>query len=322
LAVMGVAFLVKAAAWPLGFWLPSTYSAASAPSAAILSILSKVGVYAVMRIWLLMFGETAGASGGFGVVLVGMGLVTVAFGAIAILAAQNLSRVAAASVFVSSGTLLAAVGAGQAAVTGGALFYLVSSVLALGAFFLLIELVERGREVGADMLAVTREAFGTGEEEDDLQEPEEVGVAIPAMVAILGLCFAGCGLLLAGLPPLSGFLAKFAILSPLLGPPGYEIPVIRWVIVVALMLSGLATVISMVRMGIDAFWTSPPVTVPRVSILELAPIGLLLLLCAGLTVAAGPVLDFMLAAATGLHAPQAYTESVLGSPASPGAGGR
>lgn len=323
LAVMGVAFLVKAAAWPLGFWLPSTYAAASAPAAAILSILSKVGVYAVMRVWLLLFGETAGASAGVGGhVLVGIGLVTVAFGAIAILAAQTLPRVAGASVFVSSGTLLAAVGTGQATVTGGALLYLVSSVLALGAFFLLIELVERGREVGADMLAVTREAFGTGEHEDDLQEPEEVGVAIPATVAILGLCFAGCGLLLAGLPPLSGFLAKFAILSPLLEPPGNEIPVIRWVIVASLILSGLATVISMVRLGIDVFWTSPPVTVPRVSILELAPIGLLLALCAGLTVAAGPVLDYMLAASTGLHAPQAYVDAVLGSPALLGAAGR
>jgi multicomponent K+:H+ antiporter subunit D len=56
-----------------------------------------------------------------------------------VLAAQNLPRLAGASVLVSSGTLLAALGAGQAAVTGGALFYLASSVLALGALFLLID---------------------------------------------------------------------------------------------------------------------------------------------------------------------------------------
>ena len=167
---MGIAFLVKAAMWPLGFWLPGTYAAAGAPAAAILSILSKVGVYAVLRVWLLLFGDEAGASAGFGgtLLLVG-GLLTIAFGSIAVLATQNLPRLAGASVLVSSGTLLAAIGAGQAAVTGGALFYLASSVLAIGAFFLLIELVERGREVGADVLAVTREAFGTGEEEDDLE---------------------------------------------------------------------------------------------------------------------------------------------------------
>jgi len=52
--------------WPLGFWLPTTYASASAPAAAILSILSKVGVYAVLRLSLLLFGDAAGDSTGFG----------------------------------------------------------------------------------------------------------------------------------------------------------------------------------------------------------------------------------------------------------------
>ena len=55
-ACSAIAFLVKAGMWPLGFWLPSTYAAASAPAAAMFSILSKVGVYAVLRVWLLLFG--------------------------------------------------------------------------------------------------------------------------------------------------------------------------------------------------------------------------------------------------------------------------
>ena len=312
LAVMGIAFLVKAAVWPLGFWLAGTYAAAAAPAAAILSILSKVGIYAVLRVWLLLFGEEGGASAGFGgTVLLAGGLLTIAFGSIAVLAAQSLPRMAGASVLVSSGTLLAAVGTGQAAVTGGALLYLASSVLALGALFLLIELVERGREVGADVLAVTREAFGSGEEEEDLREPEAVGIAIPAMVAVLGLGFIACTLLLAGLPPLPGFLAKFAIMAPLLGPAGAPVPTASWVLIAALVLSGLATVVAMVRTGIDVFWASP-ITVPRVSLLEIAPVGLLLALCAGLTVAAGPVMDYTLTAASALHAPSPYVEGVLG----------
>jgi multicomponent K+:H+ antiporter subunit D len=311
IAVMGIAFLVKAAIWPLGFWLAGTYAAAAAPAAAILSILSKVGIYAILRVWLLLFGEEGGASEGFGgAVLLAGGLLTIAFGSIAVLAAQSLPRMAGASVLVSSGTLLAALGTGQAAVTGGALLYLASSALALGALFLLIELVERGREVGADVLAVTREAFGTGEEEDDLREPEAVGVAIPAMVAVLGLGFIACTLLLAGLPPLSGFLAKFAIMAPLLGPPGAPVPAASWVLVAALVLSGLATVVAMVRTGIDIFWASP-LAVPRVSLLEVAPIGLLLALCVGLTVAAGPAMDYTLAAASALHAPAPYLDGVL-----------
>src|SRR6185503_12266043 len=92
------------------------------------------------------------------------GMATVAFGAIGSLASQDMARLAAFSVLVSSGTILAAIGLGQVSVTGAALFYLISSTFGLGAFFLLIELVERGREPGADVLAVTRELYG---DEDD-----------------------------------------------------------------------------------------------------------------------------------------------------------
>ena len=318
-AILGVAFLVKAGMWPLGFWLPTTYAAASSPAAAILSILSKVGVYAVLRLWLLLFGGAAGASAGFGGawLLLG-GLLTIAFGSVAVLATQDLARLAGASVLVSSGTLLAAIGAGQVAVTGGALFYLASSVLAIAAFFLLIELVERGREVGADVLAVTREAFGEAEEED--LDEEEVGVAIPATMAILGMSFIGCALLLAGLPPLSGFLAKFAMLAPLLGPNGGSVPFISWALVAALVLSGLATVVAMTRTGINAFWASPERAVPRGGVVEIAPVLLLLALCLALTVQAGPVMRYMHATAGSLHAPQGYVQGVLSAPPASGSG--
>ena len=107
--------------------------------------------------------RAAGASAHFGGewLLYG-GMATVAFGIVGSLASQDMARLAAFSVLVSSGTVLAATGMGQVGVTGGALFYLVSSTLGISAFFLLIELVERGREPGADVLAVTREAYGDG----------------------------------------------------------------------------------------------------------------------------------------------------------------
>jgi multicomponent K+:H+ antiporter subunit D len=314
LAVLGIAFLVKAAAWPLGFWLPGTYAAASAPAAAILSILSKVGIYAVLRVGLLLFGEGSGASAGFGGAwLTFGGLLTLAFGSAAVLASQNLARLAGASVLVSSGTLLAAIGMGQAAVIGGALLYLASSVLAIGALFLLVELVERGRDIGADVLAVTRAAFGSGEHEEDGEpgERDAVGVPIPATVATLGISFLACALLLAGLPPLSGFLAKFAILAPLLAPGGEAPSPVDWAVVAALVLSGLATVVAMVRAGLDVFWVAPAGAPQRVSILEFMPVALLLGLCALLTVAAGPALDYATAAAEALHAPAAYLRGVV-----------
>jgi multicomponent K+:H+ antiporter subunit D len=310
-AILGVAFLVKAAMWPLGFWLPATYAAASAPAAALISILSKVGVYAVLRLWLLLFGSEAGVSAGFGGtwLLVG-GLLTIAFGSIAALATQNMARLAGAAVLVSSGTLLAAVSAGQAAVTGGALFYLASSVLGIAALFLLIELIERGREMGADVLAVTREAFGEGDD-DDHGEADEVGVAIPATTAILGMSFLGCALVLAGLPPLSGFLAKFAMLSPLFGPAAAAPAWVSWALLVALVLSGMATVIAMMRAGVEAFWAGSADAAPRVRLIEIGPVLMLLLLCVALTVRPAPVLHYMQATAQSLHAPGDYMRGVL-----------
>lgn len=315
-AILGVAFLIKTAMWPLGFWLPTTYAAASPPAAAILSILSKVGIYAVLRLWLLLFGEAGGASAGFGGLwlLIG-GLLTIAFGSAAVLATQNMARLAGASVLVSSGTLLAAVGIGQVAVTSGALFYMASSVLAIAGFFLLIELIERGREVGADVLAVTREAFGESEEES--LDEEGVGVAIPATTAILGMSFMACALVLSGLPPLSGFLAKFAILAPLFGPSQGSISVVSWIFLAALVLSGLATIIAMTRSGVDAFWVLSDGVVPRVHITEIGPVMVLLALCVALAVMPAPVLHYTQATARSLHAPQDYIRSVLSDRESP-----
>ena len=309
--ILGIAFLVKAGMWPLCFWLPATYTAAAPPVASIFAILTKVGAYIVLRLHLLLFGDDAGASAQFGGewILLG-GVATIAFGAIGSLASQDMARLASFSVLVSSGTILAAIGMGQVGVTGGALFYLVSSTLGLGAFFLLIELVERGREPGADVLAVTREVYG---EEDDLEESNEVGIAIPATMAILGLAFIGCALVISGLPPLSGFIAKFALLTAALNPSTGAVSTASWVMLPVLILSGLAALIAMTRAGIRAFWASPDRAVPHVRLIEMAPVAVLLLLCAIQTIQAGPVMRFMQATAQSLHAPQDYIRGVLGS---------
>src|SRR5690606_8965592 len=97
--------------------------------------------------------------------------------------------------------------------TGPALFYLLSSVLTTGAFFLLVELVERTRTFGANVLAVTMDMFDFEAPETPNRSAGVVGVAIPAAMAFLGLAFVSCALLVTGLPPLSGFVAKFSMLS-------------------------------------------------------------------------------------------------------------
>ena len=316
--ILGIAFLVKAGMWPLCFWLPASYSAASPPVAAVFAILTKVGVYVVLRLWLLLFGEGAGASAQFGGAwLLYGGMATIIFGMIGTLAAQNMARLAAYSVLVSSGTVLAAIGMGQAGVTGGALFYLVSSTLGLAAFFLVVELVERGREPGADMIAVTLEAYGGVEEEFDEADP--IGIVIPATMGMLGLAFIGCALVIAGLPPLAGFIGKFALLSSALKSSGMaggegSVRTESWVLLIVLILSGLAALIAMTRAGIRSFWAASDRAVPRVLVVEMAPVAVLLILCAIQTVKAGPVMRFMQATAQSLHAPQDYIREVQQPP--------
>jgi multicomponent K+:H+ antiporter subunit D len=317
-AVLGIAFLVKAGAWPLSFWLPTAYSAAAAPVAAIFAIMSKVGVYVILRLWLLLFGAGSGVSAQFGgELLLLIGMATIAFGAIGVLASQDMGRLAGCSVLVSSGTVLAVIATGRVGVTGSALFYLVSSTLAISAFFLLIELVERGREPGADVFAVTREAYGE-DEEDDLPAAEEVGIAVPATMAILGFCFIGCALVLAGLPPLSGFIAKFGILAALFEPAAPEtsasLSATAWVLLMLLILSGLMTLIAMTRAGIRAFWMPLERSVPRVRFIEIMPVIVLLLACLTLTTQAGAAMRYMQAAAGALYAPQDYVRGVLTTP--------
>jgi multicomponent K+:H+ antiporter subunit D len=282
------------------------------------AILTKVGAYILLRLWLLLFGDGAGASAQFGGewLLLG-GMATIAFGAIGSLAAQNMARLAAFSLLVSSGTVLAAIGMGQVGVTGGALFYLISSTLGLAAFFLLVELVERGREPGADVLAVTREIYG---EDDEAMDAADVGIAIPATMGVLGLAFLACALVIAGLPPLSGFIAKFVLLTAALnsgsGQPD-SVSAAAWALLVVLILSGLASLIAMARAGMRAFWAAPDRTVPRVRLIEIAPVIVLLTLCGVQTIEAGPIMRFMQATARSLHAPQDYVRGVLGA-AAPG----
>lgn len=317
-AVLGIAFLVKAGMWPLSFWLPTTYAAAAPPVAAIFSIMSKVGIYVVLRLWLLVFGGASGAVAHFGAqwLLLG-GMATIAFGAIGVLASQSLRRLAGFAVLVSSGTVLTAVGTGLTGVIGSALFYLVSSTLAISAFFMLIELVERGRAPGADVLAVTMEAFGEEDEEDET-ETDEIGIAIPATMAILGLSFLGCALVLAGLPPLSGFISKFALLTALLNPSGpasgVAVAPASWAFLALLIFSGLTMLIAMTRAGIRVFWIPLERAVPRVRLIEMVPVGALLFACATLAVQAGPAMNYMQAAARSVHEPGVYIHSVLAAP--------
>jgi multicomponent K+:H+ antiporter subunit D len=115
--------------------------------------------------------------------------------------------------------------------------------------------------------------------------------------------------MLAGLPPLAGFVGKFAMLDALLKPD--PVPLTSWTMLALLIGSGLATVIAMVRAGVRRFWASTE-AVPRVRVVEIAPVAVLLLLCVALTVEAGEAMRYLDGAAHALHEPGQYVDRVLG----------
>ena len=320
LALLGLAFMVKAGMWPLGFWLVPAYSAAAGPVAAIFAVLSKVGVYALLRLALLLPGD--GAAFGSLLIFIG-GVATLIFACLGVLASQSMKRAAAYFIVMSSGTLLAAFGLSHPASTAGALFYLLSSTLAVSAFFLLVELLEREQDNVSDVLAVTLEAYGDGD--DDEEEEEEVGRIMPGALAVLGVAFGLLALVLIGLPPLSGFLAKFAILTAILGPGTDDLAGnagMRNLLAGFLVVSGLVALIALSRTGIRTFWAPVEPLNPRVTVLETAPILMLVAALVTLAVMAGPVMDLLLATANDLHEPSRYLDAVLGAERVPPYAGR
>ena len=318
-AILGIAFLIKTAMWPLGFWLPRTYAASAPAVAAMFALMTKVGIYVLLRLSLLLFGDDAGpASSHFGSDwLLWGGVATIVAGTIGMLGARDLGKLAGYNVIISSGTLLGAVGLQQPAVTAGALAYLVISTLGIGALFLVAGLLTvEGEEEDDDALALEPyEPVGGDGRGDGLYAAEdESRVVIPAPVAMLGVSFMLCALLLAGLPPLSGFLAKFAMLSPMLEAPSRAGTMTLFTLVIA---SGFCTVIALCRAGIQIFWADADRHFPHARVTEIGAIVLLLGLCLLLTVVVQAPLDYLHDAARQLHDAGNYVHGVLPANGSP-----
>lgn len=326
-AVLAVAFLIKAAVWPLNFWLVPAYSAATAPVGALFALMTKVGVYSVLRLWTLLFGAEAGESSLFGSQwLVGGGMLTMAFGAIGMLGSQRLGHLAGFSAILSSGTLLAAMGFGQNLLTGGLLYYLLSSTLAVSALFLLTDLIDRWRNDGASVApheqtddAPFLSADLVPNEGMNLDDKEQalIGEVIPAAAAFLGLAFIACTLVIAGLPPLPGFVGKFAMVHALLNPlglgasSGIQLGAAGWTMVALVVASGLLALVALTRAGIRHFWAAHDRSAPKLLVLEGLPIALLLGACVALAWQAGAVMRYTQATADALHTPSTYVRAVM-----------
>ncbi|MCP5142622.1 MAG: monovalent cation/H+ antiporter subunit D [Chromatiales bacterium] len=283
-------FALKAALLPLYFWLPAAYASTSAPVAALFAIMTKVGAYAILRHQSLMFGPDAGPVADlFAPWLLPAALLTLLLGMFGALAADRLKRMAAYLVVASVGTLLVAFSLGTAGVAAG-LYYLPHSTFAGAALFLLADAIARRREVVGESL---READG--------ELPQ---------APLWGTMFFVSAVLIAGLPPLSGFLGKVVILRAAYGQPA---AVLIWT---AILFTALLGIIAMARAGSRLFFKtdraqpSAPIGVRRHDLLA---IGSLLALALALTIWANPVLEFTQATATQLGTPDIYIRAVLGA---------
>lgn len=283
-----VVFAIKAAVLPLYFWLPGAYSAATPPVAALFAIMTKVGVYAILRVYTLCFGADAGALANLAEpFLLPAALATLLAGTLGALAATDLRAMAGYLTIASIGTLLTAVGLFNPAGVTAAVYYLVHSTLVAAAMFLIAGEVVAQRGDSGDALS---------------------NGPVLANKGILGLLFFAVAIATAGLPPLSGFLGKLMILQSV---EGWQQIGWVWSIVLG---TGLLMLVTLGRAGSMLFWKSDQPAMADAPRPALMPIAILAGLLVLLSAFAGPATMIARQTAEQLLDPQGYVEAVLGTP--------
>lgn len=290
-----VVFGFKAALLPLHLWLPHTYAVASAPVAALFALMTKVGVYAILRVHGVVFGPQAGESALLaGPWLLPLALASSLVAVLGAICATTLPRLIGWLTIASVGTILAAVGLFTPAAWSAALFYLVNSTLVIAALFLLSELVGAQRGEVGDRL----------EPAGPVAQPDLLGTMLLLMAASV-----------IGLPPLPGFLGKLMILQAADGPSAPWL----WTVV---LLVGFLSLLGLARAGSVLFWAVEPGrsggtsgASPRLLLATLSLLGMMLLVAA----AAGPIKRYTDGAARQLADVAGAGRAVLGPPMGAGA---
>jgi multicomponent K+:H+ antiporter subunit D len=280
-------FALKAGIVLLHYWLPGAYSVAQAPVAALFAIMTKVGVYAILRIFGVAFpeGEVAGWLASW---MTPLGLATVLVGSLGMLAATRLGRLIAYQVIASVGTLLAVFGLASEFAYAAGLYYLVHSTLATGLLFLLCGVIAEARGEAGDRLYLGPLMHAAG--------PLAVLFVIGAASMV-------------GLPPFSGFIGKLLVLQAAQPSPYFAS---LWTI---LLLAGLLNLIAWSRAGSLLFWKAAPSGLKTAPVSRLAWGGVagLAVLSLAMVVYAGPLTDAVGVAAAQMNAPSGYVADVLGA---------
>jgi multicomponent K+:H+ antiporter subunit D len=289
--ILLVVFGLKAAVVPLYFWLPGTYASASAPVAALFAIMTKVGVYSIIRTHWGIFGLEAGeATLAAQAWLLPLALTTSVLGALGALASHSLGRLVGYLTVSSVGTILAGIGLFTPETLSAALYYTLHSTIVIAGLFLLVELMAAQRGEALDKL---RPAVA-------VREPILLG-----LMMIFGAASA------AGLPPLPGFLGKLMILQ---SASGLAAQAWVWTVVLGV---GFLSLVGLARAGVIVFWHVQPddhaaSSVSGSSLKLLSSAWAFMLMTVLLAVMASPVKRYTMAAAEQLADKVAYAQAVLG----------
>ena len=286
-----VVFALKGALLPLHLWLPNTYSTAMPVVAALFAIMTKVGVYSMMRVYTLIFGDEAGELSHMAQDwLWWLALATIFMGAIGVLASHDLRKLVANLVIVSVGTLVALVAVQTEDASAAAIFYLVQSTLVTAALFLLADLIGRQRGKVADRVTIGR----------PVTQP-----------ILLGGAFAIAAITVIGMPPLSGFIGKVWLLRATFESDYGEF---FWGLY---LLASLALLVGISKAGCTVFWhhlnktqdNAEPVKAHKFQIVS---VFIVLMGAPLLVVFAGDMSNYAIEAAKQLHDFSANTLAVLG----------
>lgn len=222
-----VAFGIKAAVFPLAFWLPDSYPTAPAPVTAVFAgLLTKVGVYAIIRTETLLFSENDVST-----LLMVVALLTLVVGILGAVAQSGLKRLLSFTLLSHIGYMIFGIALGSATGLAGAVFYVMHHITIQTALFLVCGLIERrGGTTAVQRLG-----------------------GLASLSPVLGILFLLPALNLAGIPPFSGFIAKLGLLRAGVEQGG----VLPYVLVGAGTFTSLITLYVMARVWNLAFWRSP-----------------------------------------------------------------
>ncbi len=284
-----VAFSIKAAVFPFFFWLPASYHTPPiAITALFAGLLTKVGVYSLIRFYTLFFVQDKLF---WHPLFLWIGGFTMVVGVLTAASQYDIRKILSFHIISQIGYMIMGLGIFTVAGIAGAIFYMAHNIIAKTNTFLVAGLINR--VTGSYDLKAIGGLYKS-----------RPWLSILFLIPAFGL---------AGIPPLSGFFGKLILISAGFNAGNYVISFIALAV-------GLFTLFSMVKIWNEAFWKPKPDSSPafdgekeKLPVSMVIPVAFLGLLTLTMGFAVKPILDFAMVAAAQLMDPSAYISAVLGT---------